>query len=71
MVRAHKTKGPMYKQLSNLANNFLCRKGLFPCNEDLNIYLYFLVALLDFDILSLTFLPPACQIGSSKKKNST
>ena len=30
MVREHKTKELMNKQLSNLANNFLCRKVFFP-----------------------------------------
>ena len=72
MVREHKTKKLMYKQLSNLANNFLCVRFCFlrlnelsSYNKGLNIYSYFLVALLDFDILSFTFLLPACQIGSS------
>ena len=30
MVREHKTKELMNKQLSNLANNFLCPKVFFP-----------------------------------------
>ena len=62
MVREHKTKELMNKQLSNLANNssvvrfsFLRLNELGSYNKGLNIYLYFLVALLDFDILSFTF----------------
>ena len=62
MVREHKTKELMNKQLSNLANNssvvrfsFLRLNELSSYNKGLNIYLYFLVALLDFDILSSTF----------------
>lgn len=62
MVREHKTKELMNKQLSNLANNssvvrfsFLRLNELSSYNKGLNIYLYFLVALLDFDILSFTF----------------
>ena len=63
MVREHKTKELMNKQLSNLANNssvvrfsFLRLNELSSYNKGLNIYLYFLVAPLDFDILSFTFL---------------
>ena len=62
MVREHKTKELMNKQLSNLANNssvvrfsFLRLNELSSYNKGLNIYLYFLVALLDFDILSFAF----------------
>ena len=62
MVREHKTNKLMYKQLSNLANNFLCVRFCFlrlnelsSYSKGLNIYSYFLVALLDFDILSFPF----------------